>query len=347
MANQPKEEVIVAYKGFDTDLICNPDGKPFQYEIGKTYELDGKIEACRRGFHACEYPLNVFDYYAPAGNRFAIVEQSGQISREGGDTKVASSRITIKAELTLPDIIKAAIDYTFSRSKPEGDTATGDRGAASATGYQGAASATGYRGAASATGDRGAASATGDRGAASATGYQGAASATGDQGAASATGYQGAASATGYQGAASATGDRGAASATGYQGAASATGYQGAASATGDRGAASATGYQGAASATGDRGAASATGYLGAASATGYQGAASATGKHAVAAAVGIQGRAKGLEGCAIVVCYRDIESDGDDYGRIVHIRAAIVGQDGIKPDTWYSLNAEGEFIEV
>ncbi|OZI26685.1 hypothetical protein CAL26_05020 [Bordetella genomosp. 9] len=266
MEDQKKEEVVISYKGFDKDLICNPDDKPFQYKIGETYELDGEIEACRRGFHACEYPLNVFDYYAPAGNRFAIVEQSGQISREGGDTKVASSRITIKAELTLPGIIKAAIDYTFSRSKPEGETATGDQGAASATG------------------DQGAASATGDQGAASATGDQGAASATGDQGAASATGDQGAASATGYQGAASATGNRGAAS---------------------------------------------------------------ATGKHAVAAAVGTQGRAKGLDGCAIVVCYRDIESDGDGYGRIVHIRAAIVGQDGIKPDTWYSLNADGEFVEA
>jgi hypothetical protein len=240
-----KPEVILAYKGFDQQLNC----RGFQYELGKTFEHKGAVKACEGGFHACEYPLDVFNYYAPAGSRFATVEQSGEISRHDGDSKVASSCISIKAEIDFAGLIKAAIDYTFSRALPvypeSPASATGYQGAASATGDQGAASATGTRGAASATGDQGAASATGDQGAASATGYQGAASATGTRGAASATGYQGAASATGDQGAASATGTRGAASATGYQGAASATGDQGAASATGDQGAASATGYAG------------------------------------------------------------------------------------------------------
>ncbi|TPG08294.1 hypothetical protein EAH88_11715 [Rhodanobacter glycinis] len=246
--DMPAEESVIAYKGFDANLQC----RGFQYVVGGDYTHDGEARACSSGFHACEYPLDVFNYYPPAGSRFALVQQSGQLSRHNEDSKVASSKIKVSAEIGFPGLIKAAIEYTFSRSKPEdGASATGDQGAASATGYQGAASATGYQGAASATGYQGAASATGYQGAASATGTRGAASATGYQGAASATGYQGAASATGYQGAASATGYQGAASATGYQGAASATGYQGAASATGTRGAASATGYQGAASATG------------------------------------------------------------------------------------------------
>ena len=239
-------EKIIAYKGFDKNFVCNPDGVPFQYEVGQTYTLAGPVKACRSGFHACEHPLNVFGYYAPATSRFAVVEMGGETSRDGSDTKVAAAEITIKAELKLPELIARAIDYVFSRVTYEkGSQATGTRGAASATGDQGAASA---------TGDQGAASATGTQGAASATGYQGAASATGDQGAASATGTQGAASATGDQGAASATGTRGAASATGDQGAASATGYQGAASATGDQGAASATGTRGAAMSSGFEG---------------------------------------------------------------------------------------------
>jgi len=178
---------VKAFKGFDKNLRC----RAFQYEVGKTFESD-KAELCASGFHACEYPLDVFCYYPPSTSRYAEVELDGvSDERRDDDTKVCAQKITIKAELDLPGIIKAAVEYIFAHAKKTGKkAATGDRGAASATGDQGAASATGYRGAASATGDQGAASATGYQGAASATGYQGAASATGDRGAASATGDQ-------------------------------------------------------------------------------------------------------------------------------------------------------------
>ena len=176
-------ETIFSYKGFDKDLKC----RDFQYALGETFTHEGAVGACSSGFHACEYPLNVFDYYAPAGNRFAVVEQSGDLSRKkDGDTKVASRTITIKAELTLAGLVEAAIEYTTSRCLPidpiSQASATGDRGAASATGTRGAASATGYQGAASATGTRGAASATGDQGAASATGAKSVAIAAGYEG---------------------------------------------------------------------------------------------------------------------------------------------------------------------
>ena len=193
------------YKGMDKDMKC----RGFQYEVGGEYETD-KAKACECGFHACEYPLDVFNYYPPAESRFFEVEQSGSISKSDENTKVASTKIKIGAELSIAGLVKAAVEYTKERcTQNEGDKATGTRGAASATGTRGAASATGDQGAASATGDQGAASATGTWGAASATGYQGAASATGDQGAASATGDQGAASATGKASAAMACGIEG------------------------------------------------------------------------------------------------------------------------------------------
>ena len=221
-------DVITSYKGFDKNLQC----RGFQFVVGQTYTHEGPVKVCAGGFHACEHPLDVFTYYAPASSRFAVVEQSGDLRRHRGDTKVASRTITVKEEIDLSGLIRAAIEYTFKRAKPV-DTES----PASATGDRGVASATGDRGAASATGDQqGAASATGDQGVASATGYRGAASATGFGGAASATGRYGAASATGYRGAASATGDYGAASATGYQGAASATGFGGAAVSIGYQG---------------------------------------------------------------------------------------------------------------
>ena len=68
--------VVVAYKGFNADLICDPTGnQPFQYTIGETYHHDGKVVCCASGgFHACENPIEVFGYYAPANSRYCIVE---------------------------------------------------------------------------------------------------------------------------------------------------------------------------------------------------------------------------------------------------------------------------------
>ena len=160
---------IRAYKGFDANLQC----RGFQFEIGQTYTHEGKVVACESGFHAIEgHPLEVFNYYAPAGSRFCLVEVSGDIARHDDDGKVAASILTVGKEIGISDLVRDAVKWVTDRAKPEGEGATGDRGAASATGDQGAASATGIRGAASATGIQGAASATGYQGAAMAVGFQ-------------------------------------------------------------------------------------------------------------------------------------------------------------------------------
>src|SRR6478752_3957966 len=109
---------ITTYKGFNANWQCTGGDEPFQYVLGESYEHKGKVAACQGGFHACEYPLDVLNYYAPAGSRFAIVEQSGEVSRHEEDTKVASSRIHIKAEISLGDLIRAGIEWTFAKAKP-------------------------------------------------------------------------------------------------------------------------------------------------------------------------------------------------------------------------------------
>ena len=217
-------ETITTYKGFDGNWQC----RDYQYEVGKSYEHDGDAKACSAGFHACEYPLDVFGYYPPSGSQFAVVDQSGQLSRHDGDSKVASTKISIKAKIDIAGLVKAAIEYTTSRCKPV------DPGfPAISTGDYGAAISTGYRGAASSTGDRGAASSTG------------------------------------------------------------------------------------------------------------IQGAASSTGEHSVAMACGFDGRAMAGETGAIVLAHRN------EDGEIIHIRSSKVGENGIKPYTWYQLNEAGEFVEV
>jgi hypothetical protein len=146
------------YKGFDKNMKC----RDFQYEIGKTYIHEGDTKACHSGFHACEYPLDVFGYYPPADSVYCETEQDGKISKHDDDSKVASSEIKVIGSIDIAGMIKAAIDFTLSRCDKTKEQ--------HATGYQSASSATGDLSASSATGDRSASSATGDQSASSATG---------------------------------------------------------------------------------------------------------------------------------------------------------------------------------
>ena len=104
-----------SYKGFDKKLKC----RDFQYEIGKEYEMDGEIKVCSRGFHACESPFDVFDHYTMIDSRFCEVEQDGNISKEDRGTKICSSKIKIKAELKLADMINLGVEWLKEITSPE------------------------------------------------------------------------------------------------------------------------------------------------------------------------------------------------------------------------------------
>ena len=106
---------IKSYKGFDKNLRC----RDFQYKIGGIYEMDGEIKVCNRGFHACESPFDVFDYYTMIDSRFCEVEQDGNISKEDRGTKICSSKIKIKAELKLADMINLGVEWLKEITSPE------------------------------------------------------------------------------------------------------------------------------------------------------------------------------------------------------------------------------------
>ena len=100
--------------------------------------MPGEIVACANGFHACERPLDVLSYYAPASSRYFEAEQSGELSRENSDSKVASRKIKIRAEIGIPGLVKAHIEYvkahtTMEHTDPDQATA-GDSGAATSRG---------------------------------------------------------------------------------------------------------------------------------------------------------------------------------------------------------------------
>lgn len=121
------EKVITSYKAFDKNMKC----RGFQYEVGKEYEMDGEVKCCNQGFHACKFPMEVWDYYDMLDSRYAEVEQSGKIDAEENSTKVCSSRIKIKAELKLADIINIGVEWLkdiTSPSKVKADGVLNDNG---------------------------------------------------------------------------------------------------------------------------------------------------------------------------------------------------------------------------
>lgn len=125
------EEIIKSYKGFNKDMTC----KDKQYEVGKDYEED-KAVACECGMHACEYPLDCFKYYPPSKSVYCEVEQSGDISRHDDDSKIASTKMHIGAQLNIAGVVNAAIKYTKEKVKT-----TCIESKAATAGYCGAATA--------------------------------------------------------------------------------------------------------------------------------------------------------------------------------------------------------------
>ena len=138
-------ETITGFKGFDKDLKC----RDYQYEVGKEFEEEGKIEACSKGFHFCENPFDVLGYYPPStkkgSSRYCIVKGSGNIDRGGDDSKVACSKLHISAEIGLKGIIEAGVKFILDKVnwKDNKESNTGDYSAATNTGDYSAAEVTG------------------------------------------------------------------------------------------------------------------------------------------------------------------------------------------------------------
>ena len=172
------------YKGFDKDLKC----RGFQYEIGKEYE-ENAADICHKGFHACEYPMDVFGYYKPADSRYCEVDLDTNEQTEE-DSKRVGKKIKIETEIGLSGLIQAGVKFILEKVDfKSAATNTGDQSAATNTGDQSAATSAGYQSAATNTGDQSAATNTGRQSAATNTGDQSAATVGGAESIAVVTGY--------------------------------------------------------------------------------------------------------------------------------------------------------------
>ena len=199
-----RRNLLKAFKGFDKRLRC----RGFQYEVGKEYQ-EQEAALCRKGFHACENPLDTFRYYPPTDSRYCEVEIDDNGQRNSDDSKVCGEKIKIGAEIGLDGVIKAGVQFIFETCEGSAENhasgawgnaaASGERGNAAASGWSGNAAASGWRGNAAASGESGNAAASGERGNAAASGWIGTATVTGRDGTATVTGRDGRASALGAQ----------------------------------------------------------------------------------------------------------------------------------------------------
>jgi hypothetical protein len=88
------------YKVFNPDWTCND----FQYKVGKTFEMEGEVIMCRRGFHFCKKATDCFEYYSfDSKNKVAEVEALGDVETEGN--KSCTNKIHIIRELSWYEVL--------------------------------------------------------------------------------------------------------------------------------------------------------------------------------------------------------------------------------------------------
>ncbi len=88
------------YKVFNPDWTC----REFQYEVGKTYELDADPKCCERGFHFCEKAADCFRYYSfSSENKVAEVVAIGKVDTIGN--KSCTNKIQVVREIPWQELL--------------------------------------------------------------------------------------------------------------------------------------------------------------------------------------------------------------------------------------------------
>ena len=175
------------YKGFNNKLQCVPTRKPFSYEVGKTYTHRGPVKLCSQGFHFCEHPLDTLSYYKPLDDsRYAEVDADGVSDQTENDSKRVAQSLTIKAEVKIPALIKAAVEFVFQKVK----ATTGDSAHSATTGDSAHSATTGNSAHSATTGDYAHSATTGDSAHSATTGNSAHSATTGNSAQSSVAGEQ-------------------------------------------------------------------------------------------------------------------------------------------------------------
>ena len=324
---------IIGFKGFDKDLKC----RGFQYKVGKTYDLKGEVECCKRGFHFCENPLEVFYYYTPNNSRFCQVEGGGSVDTSKIDSKVATSHIHISEEIGLNGLIDEGVKYILNKVElnHKKDQTTREKSVASTTRDQSAAICTGSYSSATSTGNYSVSTNSGHQSLATSTGNYSVSTTTGAQSVAANTGNHSASTNNGYHSAAINVGDCSVATNTSRYSVSANTGFYSVAINSGNDSLATNTGYKSSATNSGKQSAAISIGDKSLATVQGNESVAIVTGKDSMAC---------GTLGSWIVLTERG-DFDGE-INPIKEVKAFKVDGVNIKENIPYKL-VNGQAVEV
>ncbi len=101
--------MIRGFKGFNNLWKCRDK----KYEIGKTY-VEKYAKLCEKGFHFCEFPIHIFNYYNPTNSKFALIEtdeKNVSSDKPYMDSKRVTKKIKILKELNFTELINETVKY--------------------------------------------------------------------------------------------------------------------------------------------------------------------------------------------------------------------------------------------
>jgi len=169
---------IKGYKAFNKGMLC----QDFQYAENTEYSIKENPKLCEKGFHFCENPLNILDYYNLCDSEFAEIESLGKT--ETDNLKTVTNKIKIRIKLDLKAFINASFKFLWEKCKisENGDiqAASGDSSQLAASGYSSQLAASGNSSQLAASGDSSQLAASGNSSQLAASGYFSQLAASGD-----------------------------------------------------------------------------------------------------------------------------------------------------------------------
>ena len=351
------ENVITSYKAFDNNMQC----RGFQYEVGKEYEMDGEIKCCKQGFHACKSPIEVWDYYDMLNSRYAEVEQSGKIDAEENTTKVCSSRIKIKTELKLADIINIGVEWlkditSPSKVKTDGELndngdrrkqigSSGDYAKIGSSGYSAKIGSSGDSAKIGSSGDSAKIGSSGDSAQIGSSGDSAKIGSSGDYAKIGSSGDSAQIGSSGDYAKIGSSGDYAKIGSSGYSAKIDSSGYSAQIGSSGDYAQIGSSGYSAQIGSSSDSAKIGSSGDYAKIGSSGDYDQIDSTGEDSVIMCAGNSSRAKAKVGSWITLAEWKW-SDEKNHNVPVCVKTEYVDGENVKADTWYQLK-NGKFVEV